>query len=237
MMDNNDNEYSGEETMARRVFSSLAAGLITNGIAFLSGAGVALFSAYWGSNFEFGRTRTLHEEHASVLQEIIRFEAAHNLTALKKSTANLQSAETTLEALLNGDVPAPPIGPGYTGLGKTGLRLHLESPNAYYIPHGLVAIFGLIFERLTRHEQIQRDLDQAVIHYAAARLTATDPRNEAADLLFNIRHQLEVSEVLVDGEGSLPVFLESLDQFAAGKEVCEYSLPTAAEEGENPQFP
>ena len=196
---------------------------------FVSAGVIAFASAYWGSKYAISEQRALHSEHAAAVREVIRFEAAQNLRTLKKSTMNLRRFEAAVEAFLAGDGPAPPMGPGYIGLATAGLRLQVESPNTYYTPHGLVGVYGLIYGRLTDHEGVWRDLQAAVVGYAAA-LTLEEKRRGAANVLIRIKHLLKVSEALVAQEGGLPVLLLCLDQFSAGAGVCEYTLMDTSSE-------
>ena len=91
--------------------------------------------------------------------------------------------------------PAPPIGPGYSGLAMVGQRLQLDSKSAVYIPHGPVGVYGLTYRRLIRYEKVWRNLDAAVIENAAA-LAPADRRWAAADLPIRTRQQVEISEPL-----------------------------------------
>ena len=234
MTNNNESEHSGRGSMARGALISLPKVPLSTVCAFVSAVAVAFLGAYLGSKYAISEQRAVHNEHVAVLKEVIRFEAAQNLRTLKKSTVNLRRIETALEAFIAGDASAPPIGPGYIGLATVGLRLQLESPNAYYIPHGLVGIYGLIYGRLTGYEEVRRNLDAAVIGYAAA-LTSAEKRRAAVDLLIRIGQQLELSEALVSQEGGLPVFLVCLDQFSAGADVCDYTLMDTSEAVSNPQ--
>ena len=185
--------------------------------------GMVVLSAYLASEYTVRGQRTLDKEHAAALQQVIRFEAAQNLRTLERSTMNLRGIASDLEVFIAGEAPAPTVGPGYLGLGTVGLRMHLESPSAYYIPHGLLVIYAFIYDRLARHEEVQRALDTAAIRYATA-LTPQEKQSAAVDLLTMIKHQLEIGEPLILQEGGLPVLLKCLDQFSAGEDVCEYTL-------------
>jgi len=202
---------------------------ISTVVGFVSAITVAFLSAQWGARHAISEERELHRQYAADLVEVIRFEAIQNLNTLTKSTVNLRAIESDLEAFVAGDAPAPPIGPGYLGLATVGLRLQLEGPSAYYVPHGLVMVYGLVYGRLARFEKLQQALDDASIEYAVA-LTSAEQRRAAADLLIRIRHQLHISDALVDPNG-LPTFLQCLDQFSAGAEVCEYTLLNALRNG------
>ena len=227
MKNNKESEHPGQGSMARRGFIFLQKVLSSPAWGVVFAVVVAFLGAYWGAYYAIQEQQALHQEQAAALREVIRFEAEQNLKTLTKSTVNLRGAEEALEAFVKGDAPEPPIGPGYIGLATVGLRLHLESPTAYYIPPGLVGVYGLIYGRLTRYEEVRRDLDAAVIRYAAA-LTATEQRRAAANLLIRMRQQLEVSEALVQEKG-LPVLLYCLDQFSAGADVCDYTLMETSE--------
>ena len=185
--------------------------------------GLVVLSAYLASLYTISGQRELYKEHAANLQEVIRFEAAQNFTTLERSTVKLRGIASDLRAFIAGEAAAPTVGPGYLGLATVGLRMHLESPNAYYIPHGLVTAYTMVYERLTRHGEVQRGLDTAAIRYAAA-LTPREKQTAAVALLITIEHQLTISGALISQEGGLQVLLKCLDQFSAGEEICEYKL-------------
>ena len=184
---------------------------------------VAFLSAWGASKFTISGQQELYKEHAAALKDVIRFEVAQNLGTLERSTVKLRGVASDLEAFIAGNAPAPTVGPGYIGIATVGLRMHLESPNAYYIPSGLVNVYSHIYDRLTRWEEVQRDLDTAVIRYATA-FNSLEKKTAALDLLFTIRHQLGISEALISKQNGLAVFLRCLDQFSAGEDVCEFKF-------------
>ena len=228
MPNNSETEQPDQRSKLPSAFAYLSKLPSSRVLRFIPTVLIALLSAWLGAKYAVSEQRALHEEHAAALRGVIRFEAAQNLRTLEKSTVNLRGAEASLKAFLAGNATAPHIGPGYIGLATVGLRLHLESPNAYYIPHGLVAIYGLIYGRLARHEEIQRSLDAAVIGYATA-LTPADRRRSAAVLLVRIGQQLDVSEALIDPRLGLRGFMNCLDEFSSGAEYCEILRVNAPE--------
>ena len=215
-------QQSGQQSLPRRAFISLTRVPFSAVIGFVSAAAVALLAAYWGGKYAIAEQRAMHVEHAAALKEVIRVEAVQNLKNLTKSTMNLRTIQKSLKTYVEGDGPAPPIGPGYLRVATVGLRLQLESPSAFYIPHGVVAMYGSIYGRLTVYEEVRRDLNADVIAYAAA-FTSAEKRRIAATLFFRIEQQLDLAEALVSQEGGLSVFLACLDQFSMGADECNYT--------------
>ena len=228
MTNNVEGEGLDQESRAGRAFTWRSRVQWSTVCGFIFAVVVAFLSAYWGSKYAISEQRSLYNEHAAALKEVIRFEAAQNLKTLRKSMENLREFEKGMEDFVAGNATAPPLGPGYIGLATTGLRLHLESPNAYYIPHELVGIFGLLYGRMTHYKEVRTNLDAAAVGYAAA-LTPAEKRRAGANLLIRIRHQLKLSEDLVNERMGLPVFLRCLDQFSDGADVCEFKARDSSE--------